>query len=64
MKARIQAGLCVILDIYNTFGNDSFALLMNAGYCQDWLETVFKSLVLTLPRLTVLPRASQKSRLR
>lgn len=31
MKARIQAGLCVILDIYNTFGNDSFALLMNAG---------------------------------
>ena len=31
MKARIQAGFCVILDIYNTFGNYSFAFLMNAG---------------------------------
>lgn len=31
MKAGKQAGLCVILDIYNTFGNDSFVLLVSTG---------------------------------
>ena len=42
MKAGIRAGLCVILDIYNTFGNDSFVLLINAGVLPRLAGDVFQ----------------------
>lgn len=42
MKAGIQAGLCAILDIYNTFGNDSFVLLMNTGVLPRLAGDVFQ----------------------
>jgi len=42
MKAGIQAGLCVILDIYSTFGNDSFVFLTNAGVLPRLAEDLFQ----------------------
>lgn len=42
MKAGIQAGLCVILGIYNTLRNDSFVLLMNTGVLPRLAGDIFQ----------------------